>query len=571
MQIRSFTTGIVLAFASLGVFAGDSTPGSDWLHKVRVSGAVQTEFLVPYDFKGHMTGDYVKDVLNNTYFDLNINAPYISVGGRFEWTKWPLPGYDKDFGGWGVPFFWATGGYKCWQITAGDFYEQFGSGLILRLYQERSLGVDNAIRGGRFKITPAKGVHFTALAGRQRRYWEWNPSWIWGADAEWSLDESFRNYFGKDYGLQLGASYVGRHEKSDRLLLSGSQASQIPGYNPDKDYYLNFPETTAAFDGRVKLRARNLNVLFEFATKNNDPNYTNNNTYRQGNAFLLSADYASNGFTALIQAKRSENMNFRSKRGNDGNMISSFINNLPAFTMTQTYALAAMYPYSTQSNGEWAFQADIRYLFKKGTSLGGKYGTTVRLSASYISGLDYNIPDGKKISDRLPGSDEFGAPFWKIGELYYADLNFELNKKLSRSFQMTLFYLFQKYNQDIIVNHPFGMVTANTFVFEGQWKIAKKTQLRFEAQYLTAINDKGDWGSLLAELSLAPHWMITASDTYNFGESDNFYEILATYNYKANRFSLGYGKIREGYNCSGGVCRWVPQTEGFKVAYSYTF
>ena len=119
-----------------------------WWSKIRANGSIQSEFLIPYNFKGEKTGEYEKDVLNNTYFDLTVNAPYISVGARFQWAKWPLPGYDKGFGGWGVPYIWATGGYKCWQATVGDFYEQFGSGLILRTYQERSLGVDNALRGG---------------------------------------------------------------------------------------------------------------------------------------------------------------------------------------------------------------------------------------------------------------------------------------------------------------------------------------------------------------------------------------------------------------------------------------
>ncbi len=542
---------------------------SEWAKKIRVSGAVQTEFLIPYNFKGKMTGDYEKDVLNNTYFDLTINAPYISAGARFQWTKWPLPGYDKDFGGWGVPYIWATGSYKSWQLTVGDFYEQFGSGLILRTYQERSLGVDNAIRGGRFKINPAPGLHFTALAGKQRCYWEWNAAWLWGADAEWALDDTFRDKFSNNYGLAIGASYVGKHDPSEQI--KSNSASQRPDYDPDKNYYLHLPENIAAFDARVKLRAHDFNFLLEYATKNNDPNSTNNFTYRRGNAVLLSGTYANNGFSALLQAKRSENMDFRSKRViSADNFISSFVNHMPAFTMTQTYALAAMYPYATQANGEWAFQADLRYLFKKGTPMGGKYGTNVRLSASYISGLDYNLPPGVTIDDRLDGTDNFGAPFWKIGGLYYADLNFELNKKLSRKFQFTLFYLFQKYNQEIIIRHP-GMVTANVFVGEGQWKIAKKTQLRFEAQYLTATHDKGDWIAGLAELSLAPHWMISVSDTYNFGEKKNFYEVLGSYTYRANRFTFGYGKVREGFNCSGGVCRWVPETEGFKVTYNYTF
>ena len=543
-----------------------------WWKKIRAHGAIQTEFLIPYNFKGERTGDksiYEKDVLNNTYFDLTISAPYISIGGRFEWTKWPLPGYDKGFGGWGVPYFWATGTYKSWQITAGDFYEQFGSGLILRIYQERTLGVDNAIRGGRFRIKPAEGLHFIALAGKQRRYWEWNSSWIWGANAEWALNETFSEKFNPDYGVTLGFSYVGKHDPKEDIIVD--RPSMVPGYDNNHNYYLNLPQNIAAFAGRVNLRAKDFNFLVEYATKNNDPNSLNNFTYRRGNVVLLSGNYAHRGFSALLQAKRSQNMEFRSKRVIEADYtLSSFINHMPAFTLTQTYALAAMYPYATQADGEWAFQADIRYLFKRGTPLGGKYGTSLHLSASYISGLDYNLPPGMTLNDRLMGSMNFGAPFWKIGSLYYADFNLEINKKLSRSFQFTLFYLFQKYNQTIVEGHG-GMVTSNIIVGEGQWKFSKRNQLRFEIQYLQTKQDKGDWIAGVVEFSFAPHWMISLSDSYNSGTGNNFYEVLGTYVYKANRFTFGYGKVREGYNCSGGVCRWVPESEGFKVSYDFTF
>lgn len=541
-----------------------------WWSKIRANGSIQSEFLIPYDFKGDKTGDYEKDVLNNTYFDLTVNAPYVSIGARFQWAKWPLPGYDKGFGGWGVPYIWATGGYKCWQATVGDFYEQFGSGLILRTYQERSLGVDNAIRGGRIKMNPAPGIHLTALGGKQRRYWEWNSSWLWGADAEWSLNETFKNKFKRNTGVTLGISYVGKHDKEEQIKVTPS-GSLMPNPEPGYNYYLNFPQNIAAFDGRVKVRANDFNFLLEYATKNNDPNSLNNFTYRRGQAVLLSGTYSKSGFSALLQAKRSDNMDFRSKRVIDAEyMLSSTVNHLPAFTLTQTFALAAMYPYATQADGEWAFQADLRYLFKKKTPLGGKYGTNIRLSASYISGLDYNKPAGAISSDREPGTNQYSSPFWKIGSLYYADLNFELNKKLSRKYQMTFFYMFQKYNQTIVEGHG-GMVTSNIFIYEGQWKMAKKAQLRFEAQYLQTKQDKGDWIAGLAEVSFAPHWMVTLTDTWNSARNDNYYSVLVTYNLKANRFTFGYGRVKEGYNCSGGVCRWVPETKGFNLTYNYTF
>ena len=45
--------------------------------------------------------------------------------------------------------------------------------------------------------------------------------------------------------------------------------------------------------------------------------------------------------------------------------MSSYINHLPAFTQDQTYALAAFYPYATRPDGEWAYQAQLGYKFKR--------------------------------------------------------------------------------------------------------------------------------------------------------------------------------------------------------------
>lgn len=100
----------------------------------------------------------------------------------------------------------------------------------------------------------------------------------------------------------------------------------------------------------------------------------------------------------------------------------------------------------------------------------------------------------------------------------------------------------------------------------------QKTQLRWELQYLTTKQDEGDWLGALVELSLAPHWMLTLTDTWNVGVTNlNYYSALVTYNLKANRFTFGYGRTRASYNCSGGVCRWVPASKGFTLTYNYTF
>lgn len=531
-----------------------------WWKTIRASGSVQTEFHFAEYEPGFSQVHYKDKVRNNTYFDLTLSARYISIGGRFEFSKWPLPQFDNspEMEGWGVPYFWATGGYKWFQVTAGDFYEQFGSGLILRSYQERAMGIDGALRGGRLKLNPVSGLSITGLVGKQRYYWEHNPALIWGADAEWSLDETFSKAFADPYGLSLGFSYVGRHEKQSYQTTSDGLSQ------------LYFPVNTAAFDGRANLRFHNFNLLVEGAWKNNDPNQYNFFTYGTGHAELITLSYSQRGISAFIQAKRSENMKMNSDRMQADLQGNGAVNFLPPFSMTQTYTLAALYPYSTQYDGEWAFQAEVGYLFKKGTPLGGRYGTNVRLSASYISGLD-RMPN-HMVADPPFGSDGYKPAFWKIGSLYYADLNFEVKKKFSKKLQFTLFYLFQKYNLFVIQGHGSDMLTANTFVLEGQWKIRNRTQLRWELSYLTTKQDDGDWMSALVELSLAPHWMFTFTDTYNNGKTkENYYKAMVSYSYRANRFTLSYGRTRAGFDCSGGVCRKIPSTKGFSLTYAFTF
>lgn len=101
----------------------------------------------------------------NTYADVNLTSRHLDAGLRLEYNEHPLPGFENDFKGWGVPYFYAKLHYEKWDVTLGSFYEQFGSGFVLRTYEERSLGIDNSLLGGRLIVKPAKGVTFKASRG----------------------------------------------------------------------------------------------------------------------------------------------------------------------------------------------------------------------------------------------------------------------------------------------------------------------------------------------------------------------------------------------------------------------
>ena len=132
-------------------------------------------------------------------------------------------------------------------------------------------------------------------------------------------------------------------------------------------------------------------------------------------------------------------------------------------------------------------------------------------------------------------------------------------------------YMNQRYNKTVIEGER-GMVRSNIFIADGLYQIASKTRLRGELQYLATADDEGDWTFGLLELSLAPHWMFTVSDMWNNGDTKiHYYQGLVTFNAGSHRLQAGYGRTRAGYNCSGGVCRYVPATKGFTLSYNYNF
>ena len=517
---------------------------------VTFSGSIQSDMLIPQNDE-KIGAKKTEDFQTNTYVDLQLQSRYVDAGARLEYLEHPMPGFESDFKGWGVPNFWVKGRIegerRSVDIALGTLYEQFGSGFILRTYEERSLGIDNSILGGRVTLKMLPGVTLKALTGVQRRYWKWDGGLITGADAEINVDQWIQSLLTHDMQLTVGGSWVNKYEEDEDIFA-------------DPAHRYNLPKYVNAWDVRVNLNRGPWSVLVEYAHKSQDPSFDNLYNYDDGHVAMFSGSYSKRGLSVLLQAKRSENMSFRSRRNMMG--TSSFINHLPAFTLDHTYALAALYPYATQlASGEWAYQGELGYNFKRKTALGGKYGMNVKLNYSYV----------RSIQD---------AWFKWGADSYYQDLNVQLSRRLTSDFKLNLMYMNQRYNKTVIEGEG-GMIHSNIFVGDGMFQLAPKTKLRCELQYLQTKQDQGDWVFGLLELSLAPHWMFTVSDMWNCGDSDpeyyeenthyHYYQGLLTYNVKSHRVQLGYGRTRAGYNCSGGVCRYIPATKGFTLSYNYNF
>ncbi len=549
-------------FSFLFLFVGPASAQD----KVTLTGSIQSDIMLPQN-DSIIGAEKSEDLVTNTYVTLQLNSKYVDAGARLEYLEHPMPGYEGDFKGWGVPHFYVKGRLGMAELTAGTFYEQFGSGFILRTYEERSLGIDNSLLGGRLVLKPTDGVTVKLLSGKQRRYWSWNKSLVSGADVEVSLDEWIPSLKKSNTRLMIGGSWVNRYENNEEEIFV------------DPFHKVNFPKYVNAWDVRVSLNHGPWSVLAEYAQKGDDPSYANGYIFRKGSVAMLSGSYSKKGLSILLQAKRSENMSFKST-GNASKAIgvSSSIGHLLAFTQDHTYTLAAKYPYATQvADGEWAYQAEVGYNFKRNTTLGGKYGMTVKVNYSLVKAID------RKFDDELPfntlagsmkygGTDGYSSSFFKWGgQTYYQDLNFQLTRKLTKDFKLFLMYMNQRYNMGKIENHG-GMVHNDIFVADGKYQFTPKVALRGELQYMESTDDDGNWLFGLLELSLVPHWMITLSDEYRVNkEHVHYYMAQVTFTTGAHRVQLGYGREIDGYNCSGGVCRYVPASKGLKLSYNYNF
>lgn len=584
MKLLALTAGMITAtVCSLGAYAEN---------KVAVHGAVQADVLFKQE-NAKIGTQYDSDspVLFNTYADVNLASKYVDAGLRFEFMKWPLPGYPKDFNGWGFPNIYVKGKLKGVELTAGTFYEQFGSGLILRTYEERSLGIDNSILGGRLKINAVNGLRITALGGVQRVFWDWKfYNQIYGADVEGYFQDWFPSLRDKDVALTFGASWVMKNERN----YGDEENIDIPG----TDFRLKTPKQVNSFDGRIGFNKGGWNLQVEYAWKGQDPSFDNHYIYRHGDAIMLTGSYSRKGLSATLQAKRSENMSFRSERWRGGDN-GAFINYMPAFTYQHTYSLPAIYPYATQYGpGEWAFNGSFGYTFPRKSPIGGRYGTSLTVNLSYISGLVHEGKPDNGMTDspwtgsinQIMGTDGYRCPFWKMGESNYWDFNLQLEKRISRPVTMQFMYMNQMYNRAVIEGEG-GKIYNNVLVLDTKWKINRKFVLRGEVQYMFSHHDKadeayiehyneshyakmdhGDWFYALAEFSWTPYLMFSASDMINVGGTgNNYYMFGVTGTYRSNRLMLSYGQTRRGYNCSGGMCRLVPAMKGFQINYTYNF
>ncbi len=519
--------------------------------------------------------------LMNGFGNLNYTNGNFAAGVRYESYLNVLQGYPAGYKGTGIPYRYATYNNNGLEVTVGSSYDQFGSGLIYRAYEDRGLGYDNALDGMSVHYHPYKGIYLKGMWGKQRNFFTTGAGIVRGFDGEINLNELFDSCMAKT---------------KTQFIIGGSFVSK---YQVDDDPFLVLPQNVGAWAGRINIigehtrhdllknredktrhdHLNNYNIYGEFAYKINDPQTGNNYIYKPGNAAYVSATYSRKGLGVSFAANRIDNFGFRSDRNATGNSL--MINYIPALTKQHTYVLTAFYPYASQPNGQISWQGEVAYKVEKGTALGGKNGMDVTVNYSTAMGLDTT-----RLNDEAGRNLGYKSKIFPGDSLFFQDINVEVFKKFSSNLKATFVYANMRYNKDVIEGHTgYPIINSHIVVADIIWKMKHKVgfgknktnlTLRTDAEHLYTKDDKGSWASLLEELTIGGHWFVAAMDEWNYGNSIadqriHYYNAQVGFLEGTNRIVIGYGKQRAGIFCVGGVCRFVPASNGFTLTITSSF
>lgn len=515
----------------------------------------------------------------NSYIKLDYNfLKNFTVGIQAEsFEPLPLLNYYTGYKGTDLAMYYANFKNDKLDITAGHFYEQFGSGLLLRAFEERQLGLNNALRGGKINYRPTDYLDFTALYGQPRIGFETSDSEIFGFDTNIDLANSL-NIEGVS-SFNFGFSYVGKNE--DFIPQDASFDTT------------DFPEMVNSYSARVDVDFGKFYTSAEYSIKGKDVTYTPASVgvpqiiegkYFDGNALLVTLGYSKKGIGITGTLRRTENMGSFAERAfsvpanNNFNMLN--VNYVPALTKQQDYTLANIYLYQAQpflyiqnfagQAGEIGGQFDLFYKINKGTPLGGKYGTKVSANFSYWSLLDATFDQNNSTYD---------AEFLKFGSRLNRDFNIEVRKKMSKNWSGIFTYINTIIDKGVTLGGPLGVqgdIKSNILVGEATKKIGKGKSMRFELQHLWTKDDNKNWAGATLEYSASKSLSFYVNDSYNYGndvkeDQVHFYNIGGSYTKGASRVALNYGRQRGGLICVGGVCRFVPENTGLTINLSTSF
>lgn len=481
---------------------------------------------------------------SNNYLKLDYYKGKFSAGAQLEGYFPVLQDYPIELTKAKLTNYYASWTDDDFSVTAGTFYDQFGSGLLFRAWEDRTLGMNNAVMGARVTYNYKGIVSVKALWGLPRMGMEFSDTQVRGGDISFAISELAK--WNGTY-LALEGSVLNRFEDIPVDLEDEGGKPGSTGYSGR----INFEHGSGFF-----LKAEYVDGGQKYYS---NPDFASDGKMylqKRGNAQLVELGYNNHGLGVNFTARRLEWMT--SKIMNNSVSTANLLNYVPAVCTQYTYLLTNFHPYTVQlgepayrNSGEMGGQLDVYYNFRRGTALGGKRGMKIHANFSTYYTL----------------AQEGTA---KAGNLLYRDFSVDIEKQFSRKFKALLLYSIQEQN----THYGVGKATRlqNIVVADMQYKFTPTFSTRLELQYLATHEDEKDWMAALLEVNFAPYWSIYVSDMYNHGSSNvHYYAAGVSYARSRTRVSLSYGRNKDGYVCSGGVCRVISAYTGLNLQLTTSF
>ena len=417
------------------------------------------------------------------------------------------------------------------RITGGYIYTQFGTGLTFRSYEERPLGIDNALFGVELNYDITENWFIKALAGKTKKQFETYNSVVKGLNSEIVLTPS-ENLF-----LIPGISVVNRTLDQGTMDIITSIVNAYPveeRFVPKYNVYLGSAYSTIAY--------KDFSLYAEYALKSNEAIQDINGTLinSNGQALYTSLTYSTRGLGITAQYRKLDNWVVRTSPNEV--LLNGIMNYLPSLTKQNSLRLTARYQAVAQELGEEGYQFNITWSPAKGYTFTANY------------------------------SDIVGTETQILFREFYADL--EIRKK---KYKLLIGGQYVQYNQEIFEFKPgVPIVEPITPFTEFTYKIDRRKSIRVEMQYQYNKQDFGSWVYGLLEFNVAPKWSFTVSDMWNYDpkkteEALHYPLIAGVFSLKAHRFTLSYVKQVEGIVCTGGVCRFEPAFSGVRTSLITSF
>lgn len=423
--------------------------------------------------------------------------------------------------------------YEGLTVTAGYIYDQIGSGILFRSYEDRGLLLDNALVGVHLKYQFTDNFMVKGFTGQSKNVFERYKPIIKGINAEGQIS------IGDKVFLTPGAGALNRTFDAETMkdIVSGinSQALEtrfVPKYN------------MYAFSVYNTLTAGDVSWFIEGTYKTDDAIIRDQILQNKpGNVLFTTLSWARKGIAVNLTGKRTENFEMRTSPNEI--LIRGLMNWQPIVARLRPQRLMARYTPASLNLSEIAGGADV--LIAPNDDL------TITLNYTHINTLEET----------------------KLYREVYTEIEYRGWEK----FKLQVGNQYMEYNQELYQTKPLvPMIIAWTPFFELTYLLNDKMSIRTEWEYQHTKQDFGSWIFGLVEFNIAPRWSFAVSDMYNpvpgpsaTTGSQHYYNIFFAHTKGPHRFTASYVKQVEGINCTGGVCRYEPAFSGVRFGLTSTF